>query len=400
MTLNKPLTYALTAGAVAAFTVFMIWASHTEAKAADLGGNCCADLEERIAELEATAARKGNRKVTLTIYGQVNAGLLRVDAFDFERTDVTQNGTDETFVGFAGAARVSQDVTAGYVLELDIHDLGLLGSPVNSTQPAVRQSYWYLKSDTLGKIAVGKQAVATGDFDKINTANTTAVYKPLSLGAVSDAYVTGIDLPFDGQYRDTVRYDSPVYAGFLVSASWGNSFDITEPDGNGDTYDVALRYANEFSGFRVAGGVGYRHSTDLEINILNLISLQLPTGDVDTFLATGSVMHMDTGLFVTVNYGDQDYKDAGFTLKDYDIQAGLERRYFSIGKTTVYGTYGQLSVEDFDVNSWSVGVVQAIDSAAMDLYASYKNYDLGDLGGGENEVDDAQIISAGARIKF
>ena len=39
--------------------------------AADLGGNCCADLEERIAELEATTARKGNRKVSLTIYGWV-----------------------------------------------------------------------------------------------------------------------------------------------------------------------------------------------------------------------------------------------------------------------------------------------------------------------------------------
>ena len=33
------------------------------AKAADLGGDCCADLEERVAELEATTARKGNKKV-------------------------------------------------------------------------------------------------------------------------------------------------------------------------------------------------------------------------------------------------------------------------------------------------------------------------------------------------
>ena len=39
------------------------------AAAADLGGNCCADLEERIAELEATTARKGNRKVSLTDFG-------------------------------------------------------------------------------------------------------------------------------------------------------------------------------------------------------------------------------------------------------------------------------------------------------------------------------------------
>ena len=36
----------------------------TPAKAADLGGDCCADLEERVAELEATTVRKGNRVVS------------------------------------------------------------------------------------------------------------------------------------------------------------------------------------------------------------------------------------------------------------------------------------------------------------------------------------------------
>ena len=39
------------------------------AKAADLGGDCCADLEERVAELEATTVRKGNKKVSVTLSG-------------------------------------------------------------------------------------------------------------------------------------------------------------------------------------------------------------------------------------------------------------------------------------------------------------------------------------------
>src|SRR5215467_4173892 len=46
------------------------------AKAADLGGDCCADLEERVAELEATTARKGNRKMSLTITGQVHKMIM------------------------------------------------------------------------------------------------------------------------------------------------------------------------------------------------------------------------------------------------------------------------------------------------------------------------------------
>ena len=43
----------------------------TPAKAADLGGDCCADLEERVAELEATTVRKGNKKVSVTLSGWV-----------------------------------------------------------------------------------------------------------------------------------------------------------------------------------------------------------------------------------------------------------------------------------------------------------------------------------------
>jgi hypothetical protein len=41
----------------------------TPAQAADLGGDCCADLEERVAEHEATTARKGNKKVSVTLLG-------------------------------------------------------------------------------------------------------------------------------------------------------------------------------------------------------------------------------------------------------------------------------------------------------------------------------------------
>lgn len=44
------------------------------ADAASLGGDCCADLEERVAELEVTALRKGNRKISLKISGHVTIG--------------------------------------------------------------------------------------------------------------------------------------------------------------------------------------------------------------------------------------------------------------------------------------------------------------------------------------
>src|SRR5262245_28872981 len=64
------------------------------AKAADLGGDCCADLEERVAELEATVARKGNRRVSLTISGQVSTMIMAWDAGD---SIAAKAGSPESF---------------------------------------------------------------------------------------------------------------------------------------------------------------------------------------------------------------------------------------------------------------------------------------------------------------
>src|ERR671922_2769263 len=66
MEMNGALLRTTSAFAIAAAAgLFATYA--TSASAADLGvgGSCCADLEERVAELEATTARKGNRKLNL-----------------------------------------------------------------------------------------------------------------------------------------------------------------------------------------------------------------------------------------------------------------------------------------------------------------------------------------------
>ena len=69
----------------AAVGLFALGAGVPAATAADLGGDCCADLEERVAELEATTARKGNRRVSLTITGQVSTALMAWDDGNNER---------------------------------------------------------------------------------------------------------------------------------------------------------------------------------------------------------------------------------------------------------------------------------------------------------------------------
>src|SRR6185312_16835966 len=91
------------------------------AKAADLGGNCCADLEERVAELEATTARKGNRRMSLTVSGQVSRSILYWHADEPSSAGNNHSGTyagldnhnQSTRFVFSGSAKIRPDLTAG-----------------------------------------------------------------------------------------------------------------------------------------------------------------------------------------------------------------------------------------------------------------------------------------------
>src|SRR4029078_1201867 len=119
MDMNGALMRASSRFAVAAALGLFVGVSSSQA--ADLGGNCCADLEERVAELEATTARKGNRKMGLTITGQVHRTVIW---YDDGKSSTTYYGLDSTnsssrFV-FNGSARVTPKVTMGFEIMLEI----------------------------------------------------------------------------------------------------------------------------------------------------------------------------------------------------------------------------------------------------------------------------------------
>src|SRR5690349_2795382 len=145
------------------------------ASAADLGGNCCADLEERIAELEATTARKGNRKVSLTVSGWVGEQVMWWDDGAETNTYVVGLGsTLASHVKFTGQATISPGWYAGYVIHIEaISSDSLTISQAVPIGPAalagggagymtqLLQSFWFIKSDHLGKVGVGLQSQAS-----------------------------------------------------------------------------------------------------------------------------------------------------------------------------------------------------------------------------------------------
>lgn len=407
------------------------------AGAADLGGDCCADLEERIAELEATTARKGNRKVSLTVYGEINQAVMWWDDGAESNFYVVTNSTTSNRIGFEGRAAITPDWSAGYRLELEIRAAesdfvdqggvlrGFVGvGDEGLTGVVVRHSNWYIESKTLGRVTIGQGSDAADGIAEIDLSGSSVVAgsavetwnEGFALRNKNSGATVGIygGFPYmvnlfrgnlDGGRGNFVRYDSPVLAGFILSASWGEVELPTGVSEDDHDWSVALRYAGEFGGFQFAAGISYREGVTLDSDNFQLID------PAKTVVGSLSVLHVASGLFFTGAAGDMDLDGAFGGSSYYYVKSGIYQRWLPLGKTSVYGEYYHTDLDRFEgqpvfdetANMWGIGVVQHIDAAAMELYLSYRHYWADDvldvLFLDRNDIQFDAVMS-GARIKF
>lgn len=416
------------------------------AKSADLASGCCDDLEERVAELEESLARKEKRTVSLTVSGFVNEALYFWDDGVESNVYVGTSAREQTRVRFVGEAAITSDWSAGYTIELgtfggDSRNFSQVDSDgTRAHSIATRKSSWFLKSKTFGKVTVGKDASAMFHLlDDGNGTNAAGIgdleTNSLALGAfrvrdpnggfinASSAggflrwidLVNGVANDVVGQdsLRNVIRYDSPTLAGFSLTATWGED----------DIWGVALTYKGTIGDFDLTGKAGYSEGTDEGIRCS-----PKPAGldeDCAWWGLAGTIQHGPTGLFVYGVYSGQDddsRKAAGPTVDASDrlwmIEGGLEQRWFDVGKTTIYGQYSQVDggsvigvtlpdsggafIQNSDITFWGAGIVQRIDAAAMDLYLTYTHAsgDYTDSAGNSVDLEDFDVVISGARIKF
>ncbi len=435
----------------------------TGAFAADLGGNCCADLEERVAELEATTARKGNRKVSLTVSGQVNEAIIFWDDGFEKNAYIVSNNNSRSRFRFVGDAKINNDWSAGYLLEIGVRYAGSgsrsqswTGAGNDPTRPLdIRHSAWWMENKQLGRVWVGKTSSATDGITEINLANIVTV-------GSGDAWIGSYNLRnangtrstqswnnvtpsfagawnIDGDRNTVVRYVSPTFMGFTASSAWGED----------DFWDTALRYAGEFNGVRVAAGIGYKQQfgnpgkSGSDGDACADIGAANESGvDCNVWSGSASAMHVPTGLFVAGSYAQYNDKNRkalfGSNVKDKDtywqLMGGIERNWFGIGKTTLYGEYANhevgagitgtggvnigfggmvanganVALVDSDVTLWGLGINQEISAAAMDMYVSYRHFDMDarfsanglNTATSQKSTNDFQAVMMGAIIRF
>ena len=472
---------------VALLASVSVLAGSMVASAADLGGNCCADLEERVADLEATTARKGNRKVSLQIYGQISQVLLFWDDGSERNTYVGENAFSKNRLGFRGNAKINADWSAGYKLEFEVkynETAGMFqrmggdqGGTTTGAPLSLRHSALYFQHNTFGTVWLGHSSTASSSIADINlasgpndeiagvgnndwfgsfllrrsgtTGDSNAALSALTWDNVAAKFGSSWN-PGGLSRRGVVRYQSPNFLGLTKSSG----FNLQTSWGEDDVWDVALRYVEDFGAFRVAAGIAHVWSGDNDQRCSNLSqglsAPQVAQSAVNcTFLGgSASIMHVQSGIYLTGAAGQVDDKNRdrlfGRNVNNKDefwyVQAGIEQKWFSLGKTTIYADYtnnsaGQLianngsirtvattdslwnannggagaaQVSGTELRQWGVGIVQAIDAAAMNIYLGYINVEAdvtlvnanGTSARKSNAIDSYQAIMTGATIKF
>ena len=436
----------------------------TSAQAADLGGDCCADLEERVAELEATTARKGNRKVSLTVSGFVAKQVLIWDDGQESNVYVTDTGSVSigTHFAFSGKAQINSEWSAGFLIKIEAMNDDSLTVGQNSDEGpnamnilqggggnplALESAYWYLRSERLGRVSVGQQSSAadnqailpdgSGSLVQANyvmydvngfTTRSNGGYNAFGWGALANCQgLNGYGGAFgdcDGVPHNNVRYDTPTFGGFSASASWGED----------DMWAISGRYAGEFQGVKLALAVAYHETTDENGTGVFIGGANNGGLDVGHFQLGGYVEHVPSGLFFYGAYAKANNettastRGAGKTNPDGDmfyLKAGLKRKVFAIGSTTFYGEYGQhddtftagmydAGVNASELEQYGLGIVQNVDAAAMQMWVAWRHYDgdvtcdnavaasCGGLGllQGKNDLEEFDLVKFGALINF
>ncbi|ADP72727.1 hypothetical protein Rvan_3548 [Rhodomicrobium vannielii ATCC 17100] len=536
------LACAATLGFVLGFGQVAALAADTGTKSAKdltLGGDCCADLEERVAELEVTTVRKGNRKVSLELSGWVDKILLFWN--DGKQSDlyVEDNNFASTRFRMKGVGQMAPDWKAGFLMEYEFRDassnlVDQLTEQNRNIETAlrIRQENFFVENQTFGRVTLGFQNTATKDLTLINlgggfsnvenyhaasffirdntlptsswfntTTNTFVATAPTS-GALPNstrtvaptlsatdsgtvvAFAPGglvwnnLSNALDSQRMEAIRYDSPEICGFIASFAWGQN----------DFWDAALRYQKEWNSIRVAGGVGYQWWGERSLTLgapwaansiyqgsdqsnqpgmtagpsAGVAASQLfsnanniyggaryrVNSKIEVVEGNLSAIHLPTGLYGSIVAGTRHIENSPVESLNKDAtywytQVGITKRVFEVGASTIYAEYGNYDnfaaaavyfqvwnsangntlsttrVRDSNVDRFGIGVTQAFDGAAMEIYGNYLHYNasiatttsyVGSATGGaattgfnnteSRSPEDWDAFYTGARLKF
>ena len=343
----------------------------------------------------------GDPSAYLQLYGQIDPGLLIADdglaTLGYAPVD---NGNSSTrlglrfYMGVYGGTFVGANLEAAY----DPYSTNFVNQ-LNRGNPdwdrlLLRKAEGYLNSKQYGVLWLGQGSTASDGTAEVDLSGTEVIgYASIGelaggqlfafshAGGLSDTDVGDVFNDLDGNGRKLrARYDTPSFAGFTLSGSYGTEV-VPEPTGV-DVWDVALRYAGEFAGFRIASAVAYSN-----------------TGSANRYDGSISILSVPTGISVTAA-GGYDQRLGRADGRYLYGKLGYQRQFFDSGVTAfsldVYSGH-DIKTAGSESFSWGAQLVQNFDYYQMQAYLGFRSYEYDD-----RAADYDRILAAltGFRLKF
>ncbi|WP_096787517.1 porin [Rhodobacter sp. CZR27] len=335
---------------------------------------------------------------TVTFYGQVNLTYQGVDDGRDTYDSFVDNSNSTSRVGFWIDGKLF-DNRFRFNLETG---LGIKNTAETSQTEDANWIDWQrtdirklevVSSGNFGAIWLGQGSMATDGAAEVDNSGTSlAGYSNLADTAggfffrdgeaLSDVTIGGVFRNLDGSRRFRLRYDTPEFSGFTISAAAGT--DVLSEDDDATYYDAALRYGHENDTFALDAAMGYSWKDD--------------DGEMtEQALASASATHLPSGLNLTLAMGEQ-MSDEGQYLY---AKLGWRGDLVPVGETAIaadiydgsdFGTVGSES------GSWGVTAVQQFADIGLEAFLGYRVYDHDDVPGADYE--DISTVLVGARWKF
>ncbi len=366
------------------------------------------------------SVRRTKKRVQLIVDGQVHRAVLFGSTrrnTEILHADGDQSSTRVRLRGKANAPG-GWKVEARIEFELENNDSnGTRDATPNLDDLNFRKLRIKFSHKRYGAISIGREDTATNGIAELDlSGSTVAMYSDVETvggGFVHVNAVNGVTGSaagqtiaaswnnFDGSSRrDLIRYDTPKFFGFWVSASHAN----------GDRLSVAIRYVGSFFGlkdFKLAAGFGYDYLPGEGASAPGSgFVAGDATGPRQQYAGSVSVLHKPSGLSITFAAGTQTRGGAArenpwsvYTKLGWQTKALLPR----LGKTIIMADafYArEVSAVGDRFKGFGIGLVQKIDEASTEIYVVYRLYDLHKAAIASRGQSTIHVVMVGSRLKF
>jgi predicted porin len=365
------------------------------------------------------------KKVKVTLYGQIAKVFGVVGDGETETFKVGENGNTATRMGLDGRGKMTNDISVRTRLEFGVQSGNTGGGSqfVNQEGAAsrftVRHLDLILSSKKFGAIWIGRgdtasngtaEASTLGAIDTGRLGGTTASligsYRVLNenenlatrdLGSVGSFFNN-----FDGADRSNrIRYDTPTFFGFRAGASFIDKHN----------FDTALWYNGKIAGTTVKGAVGFCHTRGGQSagggscfgNGTTITAVTQVDGSVSVLTPIG------LGGAFSAGHQRRALSGAGHTNINSTAYNIVPSIYYTmkateVGATTIeyafqYCESCSTSFKDSEGIGHSLMLMQQVDSVGGDYFVTFRYFDI-DTGVAGQDADGLWFFGGGFRQRF